>query len=177
MMPYAVTPMPSVSATQPATAAALTDALASEARLLGELAGIMRGQREAVAADDLGRVDESVFATQRVLHTLGEARRRRHMLYRMIGVPEDAGPRALAAVMGADLPAALRAALDELIAAARTLSGEVALNRRVLRAALAAGDDYARVLTGGEAAAGGYPAPPAPGAPARHGGALINCQA
>ena len=45
---------------------------------------------------------------------------------------------------------ALRDARDELHNAARALSHEVALNRRILREALARGDAYARTLAGAE---------------------------
>ena len=115
---------------------ALGDALATETRLLGELIAILRRQRAAVAADDFATVDDSVFATQRVLHTLGEARRRRQALYRALGVPDDAGPRALAVALGPAMTPALRDALETLVAAARTLAAEVALNRSAIRAAL-----------------------------------------
>jgi hypothetical protein len=175
-MQLAVTPMPSLSAASPASVAALRDAVVSETRLLGELLAIMRRQREAVGRDDLATVDDSVFATQRVLHTLNEARRRRHTVYRLLGVPEDGGPRAVAAVLGPAMTPELREALDHLIGAARVLSAEVEMNRRVLRQALAAGDDFVRALSGApqRLAYGAGAAPPAP-APAR-GGALLDRQ-
>jgi hypothetical protein len=65
-----------------ATVAALADALRSEARLLGDLVNIMHLQRASVARDDIDGVDDSVFATHRILVTLGEARRRRRSLNR-----------------------------------------------------------------------------------------------
>ncbi|HEX7241884.1 MAG TPA: hypothetical protein VF263_16500, partial [Longimicrobiaceae bacterium] len=68
---------------------ALVDALASERRLLDELVAIMRRQRSAVGVDDLEGVDDSVFATHRVLLTLNEARRRRRSLYTLLGDPEE----------------------------------------------------------------------------------------
>jgi hypothetical protein len=55
---------------------ALTDALISERRLLEELITVMRRQRSAVGDDDLQSVDDSVFASHRVLVTLNEARQR-----------------------------------------------------------------------------------------------------
>jgi hypothetical protein len=64
---------------------ALIDNMNSETRLLEELTALMRRQRAAVAADDLQAVDDSVYGTQRVLLTLGEARRRRRSLNRLIG--------------------------------------------------------------------------------------------
>jgi hypothetical protein len=129
-----------------------TDALTTERRLLDELIGVMRRQRHAVGDDDLQSVDDTVFSTHRVLVTLSEARRRRRSLNTLIGQREDLGIHELEDALGARMTAALRAARDELHDAARALSREVALNRRILREALACGDAYARTLTGGEVA-------------------------
>jgi flagellar biosynthesis/type III secretory pathway chaperone len=131
----------------------LTDALATERRLLDELIQIMRRQRSAVSADDLQAVDDSVFATHRVLVTLSEARRRRRALNTLIGQREDLAIHSLDDVLGPRMTAALRAARDELHDAARALSREVSLNRRILREALACGDAFARVLAGAETSA------------------------
>lgn len=130
----------------------LTDALLTERRLIEELITVMRWQREAVGQDDLQKVDDSVFATHRVLVTLNEARRRRRTLNTLIGQPEDIGIHSLDEALGARMTPALRSARDELYQAARTLSREVALNRRILREALACGDAYARTLAGAEQA-------------------------
>lgn len=128
----------------------LTDALLTERRLLDELIAVMRRQRSAVGDDDLQRVDDSVFATHRVLVTLNEARRRRRNLNALIGQREDIGIHALESVLGGRMTPALREARDELHSAARALSHEVSLNRRILREALAHGDAYARTLAGAE---------------------------
>jgi hypothetical protein len=128
----------------------LTDALITERKLLDELIAVMRRQRTAVGADDLQSVDDSVFATHRVLVTLNEARRRRRTLNMLIGQREDIGIHSLDAVLGARMTPALRDARDELHHAARSLSQEVSLNRRILREALAHGDAYARTLAGAE---------------------------
>jgi FlgN protein len=119
---------------------ALTDALISERRLLEELITVMRRQRSAVGDDDLQSVDDSVFATHRVLVTLNEARRRRRALIALIGQPEDIGLQALERALGSRVTPALREAHRELHTAARALSHEVSLNRRVLREALARGE-------------------------------------
>src|SRR4051812_45899515 len=111
----------------------LTDALATERRLLDELISVMRRQRSAVGDDDLQSVDDSVFSTHRILVTLNEARRRRRALNTLIGQREDIGIHALEDVLGARMTPALRDARDELHSAARALSREVALNRRILR--------------------------------------------
>jgi hypothetical protein len=129
----------------------LTDALASERRLIDELISVMRRQRSAVGDDDLQGVDDSVFATHRVLVTLSEARRQRRSLNALIGEREDIGIHALDEALGPRMTPALRAARDELHSAARALSREVSLNRRILREALASGDAYARALAGAEA--------------------------
>jgi hypothetical protein len=128
----------------------LTDALITERRLLEELIAVMRRQRTAVGDDDLQSVDDSVFATHRVLVTLNEARRRRRTLNTLIGQREDIGIHALEDALGARMTPALREARDQLHDAARALSHEVSLNRRILREALAHGDAYARTLAGAE---------------------------
>jgi hypothetical protein len=134
---YLVTPMPTLDPRSPIAESALCDALASETRLLDNLIVIMRSQRDAAARDDLAAVGDSVFATQRVLHTLGEARRRRHSIYRMLGAPEHVGAPAIAAVLGSALTAEPSRALDTLMTAARALAREVEVNRAALRQALA----------------------------------------
>ncbi|HXT19092.1 MAG TPA: flagellar export chaperone FlgN [Gemmatimonadaceae bacterium] len=146
----------------------LTDALQTERRLLDELIAVMRRQRDAVGADDLQSVDDSVFATHRVLVTLSEARRRRRNLNTLIGQREDLGIHSLDEVLGPRMTAALRAARDDLHNAARSLSREVAINRRILRQALACGDEYARTLAGvaGPAGSPTYSVQP-PAAPPR----------
>ncbi|MDB4878189.1 MAG: FlgN family protein [Gemmatimonadetes bacterium] len=126
----------------------LTDALTTERRLLDELIAVMRRQRNAVGEDDLQSVDDSVFSTHRVLVTLSEARRRRRQLNTLIGQREDLGIHALDEVLGNRMTQALRDARDQLHDAARALSREVSINRRVLRDALASGDAFARTLAG-----------------------------
>ena len=141
----------SVSRTVLSPIESLTDALVTERRLLDELIGVMRRQRAAVGQDDLQAVDDSVFSTHRVLVTLEEARRRRRNLNTLIGQQEDLAIHSLDDALGARMTDALRIARDELSKSARTLSREVALNRRILREALAHGDTFARALAGAEA--------------------------
>ncbi len=169
---------PSGSGPSRVTLDALVDNMRSETRLLEELTALMRRQRAAVASDDLQGVDDSVYGTQRVLLTLGEARRRRS-LNRLIGDSEDLGLKSLDRVLGAAMNDAVRAARDGLQAAALTLSQEVDINRRVLREALAAGDDYVRAIYGGsaEATKGVYASGNDQSPPARAGGVLINRRA
>lgn len=131
----------------------LADAMSSEARLIEELIAIMRRQREAVAVDDLQGVDDSVFATHRVLVTLNEARRRRHALNRMLGEREDISIDALEDMLGPRMTEQLGSLRDSLRQSARALSREVSINRQVLRQALAGGEAYVRTLAGAPAAA------------------------
>jgi hypothetical protein len=114
----------------------LGDSLMSETRLIEELTAIMRRQRSAVATDDLQGVDDSVFATHRVLVTLNEARRRRHAINRMLGEREDISVNALEDMLGPRMTTKLGALRDALQAAAHTLSREVATNRLVLHRTL-----------------------------------------
>lgn len=132
----------------PAALDALLDALRSERKLLDELASTMRRQRTAVGADDLQAVDDSVFATHRILATLGQARVRRRQLNRLLAGVDDLPARELDDVLGAQMTDALRDARNELQVSAGALSREVDVNRRVLRDALATGEQHARTLVG-----------------------------
>ncbi|MBV9881230.1 MAG: flagellar export chaperone FlgN [Gemmatirosa sp.] len=162
---------------------ALLDALRSERKLLDELAATMRRQRTAVGTEDLQSVDDSVFATHRILATLGQARVRRRQINRLLVGVDELPARELESVLGNDMTDALRGARDDLQAAAGVLAREVDVNRRVLREALAHGDTHARVLVAAATGAempNGSPAPsgryaPAPaGVPSPAGGVLIN---
>ena len=123
--------------TAPSPIESLTDALATEGRLIEELITVMRRQRTAIDSDNFQLVADSVFATHRVLLTLSEARRRRRALNTLIGQHEDLGIHALDDALGQRMTPGLRAARDGLYDAARVLSCEVALNRRLLREARA----------------------------------------
>lgn len=126
----------------------LADALQSERRLIDELIQIMRQQREAVAADNLQGVDDSVFAVQRVLLTLGEARKRRRSLNLRLGQPEDVALRDLLEAMGPYATDDLHASREALQGSARSLAREVSVNRQVLREALTSGEELVRTLAG-----------------------------
>lgn len=127
---------------------ALVDTLISEKRLLEELLAIVRRQRAAVAGNDLQAVEDSVYATHRVLLTLGEARKRRHSLKRMLGYPEGIGVSDLEAEPGAHASPPLRRACEELRETAQRLSHDVEISRAILREALIASDEYVRSLCG-----------------------------
>jgi hypothetical protein len=140
----------------PALVDGLTDAIASEKRLIDELIAAMRRQRQAVAADDLAGVDDSVFAVQRILLTLGEARKRRRTLNARLGQPEETSLGDLLEILGPHATDELRQGRRDLQSAAAILSREVAVNRQVLREALAAGDDVVRALAGAVTPRVGY---------------------
>lgn len=163
-----------IADTPAATIAALTHVIQSESRLLQELLTVMQRQRDAVAVDDLQSVEESVYSTHRVLHTLNEARRRRRSLNRMLGESDDLSIRELDNVLGMRMPDELRKARDELEMLARALSNEVDVNRRVLRQALATGDEYVRTLYGSANPRVGYSAGPQQLDSENSGGFLLN---
>lgn len=128
--------LPARRSTGAASLEALASAITAEVRLLEELIGVMRRQRASVAEDDLQGVDDSVFATHRILVTLGEARRQRRALGELIAGTDDLGLRTLDDVLGERMPAPLRDARDGLQAAAIILSREIEINRNLLRSAL-----------------------------------------
>lgn len=146
------------SAPSSAVIEALTEAITAERKLIGELTDVMLRQRSAVGADDLQAVDDSVFATHRLLLTLGEARKRRRGINTLLGWQEDAGVKQLDQLLGDAMPARLRVERDELQTAARHLSREIEINRRVLREALANNESFVRAMCGApaEAAPNGY---------------------
>ena len=144
------------STVRPPMLETLLDALRSERALIEELLTIVYKQREAVAADDLAGVDDSVFGVQRVLLTLGEARKRRKAINVHLGYDEDIPLRQLVELLGPLASESLRRAQDDLQQAARSLSREVAVNRQVLREALNASDEYVRILTGNATPKIGY---------------------
>ena len=135
------------------TLQALADALLSERHLLEELHELVRRQRESLSRDDMAAVEDTLFGTHRVLHTMREAPRRRRSLNCLLGCPEGLSLSGMDEALGERMNDELRAARDGLNAAGQALAREVELNRAVLRAALAATDEYTRALHG--AAAGG----------------------
>ncbi len=155
------------------------DALASEHRLVEELIALMRAQREAVARDDLQGVDDGVFAIQRVLFTLGEARKRRRALMARLGQPEDISLRELEGWLGDAITPEFVRGRRLLQEAAQTLATEVQINRQVLREALAAGDTVVKAMYAAAEKGISYGAGPAAGTPTAHtaGGFLLNRRA
>lgn len=151
----AVAPVP------PAALDALTDVLITERKLVDELAAVMLRQRNAVATDDVQAVDDSVFATHRLLLTLGEARKRRRSINRILGCNEETGVKQLEEALGPWMTPPLRAAREELQGAAGILSREIETNRRILREAIANSESLVRTIVGApkDAALAGYGTP------------------
>lgn len=118
----------------------LHDALHSERRLLRDLGEVLRQQRNAVAANDVAAVDDSTYALHRVLLTLGEARRRRHRLLEILQLPDSVSLRELVPALGQRVTAELSDESRELQQCAAEIAREVAINRVLLRGALAAGE-------------------------------------
>lgn len=160
-------------------AGSLADALASECRLLEDLTLVLRQQRDGVAGNDLEAIDASVYAAQRVLLTLQQARKRRRTLLGLLAGREDVGLGELEEVVGpADLTAQVRAARDALQRAARSLARELDVNRRVLNGAIAVGDELIRAMVGGDPRPALYtPDAHAPDGAGGGGGSLLNTKA
>lgn len=155
---------------------ALHDALVSERRLLDDLIGQMRRQRAAVSGDDIQGVDDSTFATHRILATLGQARQRRRQLNLLLGGSEDLSLRDLEQTLGDQIDTRLREARQRLQLAADLLTREVGMNRKLLREALSHGDQHVRTLVGAPAALPTYDAegPSTAAASAAPRGLLLN---
>ncbi|MGI8766455.1 MAG: flagellar protein FlgN [Gemmatimonadaceae bacterium] len=145
---HTVAPSASVPAIPPAALEALSKALVSERKLIDDLISVVLTQRSAVGVDDVQGVDDSVFATHRLLLTLGEARKRRRSINEMLGCSEDTGVRQLDAALGPWMTPKLRTERDGLQDSARILSREIEINRRILREALANSESFVRAMRG-----------------------------
>lgn len=151
----------------------LTSVMRAESRLLGDLLAVLDRQRDAIAVDDLRAVEECVFATHRVLHTIGEAQRRRRSICRLLGASDNLPIRDLESFLTVPMPDDLRAARDQVESLAHELTVVVDVNRRILRGALSKGDEYVRAL-GGAPAEQFYSAGPGQREAARPGGILVD---
>jgi hypothetical protein len=154
---------------------ALHDALVSERRLLDDLIAQMRRQRTAVSADDIQGVDDSTFATHRILATLGQARTRRRQLNVLLGGSEEMTLREIEDLLGDLVDDRFREARQRLQFAADMLTREVGMNRKLLREALTNTDQHVRTLVGAPQTPSTYASeglvPPSTGAPS---GVLVN---
>jgi hypothetical protein len=159
----------------PALLDALYDALVSERRLLDDLISQMRRQRAAVGGDDIQGVDDSTFATHRILATLGQARQRRRQLNVLLGGSEECTLTELERTHAVQMGTRFIEARQRLQHAADLLAREVGMNRKLLREAIASNDQHVRTLVGAPDRAptyGGDGAPPPPAQQSR--GALVN---
>lgn len=175
MTPSANEPAPRLGVPSEALLNALLDALNSERKLLDDLITQMRRQRAFVAVDDIDGVDQSTFATHRILATLGQARTRRRQLNVLLGGSEDCTLRELEEMLGDQVDERLHSARQLLTQTADMLTREVAMNRKLLREALTNTDQHVRTLVGAPAQPSTYAtegvATPASGAPR---GVLVN---
>jgi hypothetical protein len=151
----------------------LHDALVTERRLLEELTAQMRHQRSAVSTDDIQGVDDSTFATHRILATLGQARQRRRQLNFLLGGTEECSLRDLEELLGDQVDGRFREARQRLQQAADLLAREVGMNRKLLREALAANDAQVRVMMGATTSPSTYVAAGTAGAGSASG-VLVN---
>jgi hypothetical protein len=116
--------------------AALTDVLRTEQRLLHDLDDVLRRQGTAVAAESAEAMDECMYDAQRVMFTLGAARRRRQAIVTWLGHDADLPLRELVWRLGAAAPAALQETAGELEASAVRLAAAILENRRIVRRAM-----------------------------------------
>lgn len=140
----------------------LVAALRVERKLIDDLIGVLRRQRAAVAEDDIGAIDDSVFAAQRILLTLAQARQRRRSLLHVMTGREEVGLAEFEGVLGPAATPTVLATRDELRASAETLGRELQTNRRILSGAIDAGDRLLRALTGRSTQSPSYQPPSAP---------------
>jgi hypothetical protein len=140
--------------------------------LLDDLTAQMRRQRSAVASDDIQGVDDSTFATHRILATLGQARQRRRQLNLLLGGSEECTLTDLEQSLGSQMDSRFVEARQRLQHAADLLTREVGMNRKLLREAISANDQHVRTLVGapergstygGDGAAASAPTPQARG--------------
>ncbi|MEO7359014.1 MAG: flagellar export chaperone FlgN [Gemmatimonadaceae bacterium] len=146
LSPIATAPQQGVIA--PALLDALYDALVSERKLLDDLIAQMRHQRSAVGSDDIDGVDDSTFATHRILATLGQARTRRRQLNVLISGNQDTTLRQVEDMLGKSMDGRLRDARQRLQHSADILAREVGMNRKLLREAITSNDSHVRTLVG-----------------------------
>lgn len=154
---------------------ALHDALISERRLLDDLIAQMRRQRSAVGSDDIQGVDDTTYATHRILATLGQARQRRRQLNVLLGGTEECSLKELEQILGDGFDSRIRDARVRLQQAADLLAREVGMNRRLLREALTSNDLHVRTIVGAPTTGSTYAMEGAvPATPTAPRGILVN---
>ncbi|NJD18866.1 MAG: flagellar protein FlgN, partial [Gemmatimonadetes bacterium] len=155
--------------------AAFEETLKTERRLLEERTAVLGAQRLGVSRNDLSALDDSVFAAQRILRTLAEARRRHRTLLAVLVGRDDLSLQEVEEALGPNMPLGTRRALYALHEAAHRLADELEQNRRILDGAITAGETLLRALTGGTHAPAVYASPGA--GPRASRSALVDRQA
>src|ERR1051326_6283503 len=117
---------------QPPLLDALADTFLEERALLDQLGAVLYRQRAAVGTDDVQAVSDAVFATHRLLLSLGETQERRRAIYQLLGCGGEQGIEQLEALLGDAISPRLRVERDALQRVARGLSIEVDVNRQLI---------------------------------------------
>jgi hypothetical protein len=142
-----------------ATSARLADlagTLVQEQRLIEELRQALLRQRTGIATGDSELIDGSDYAIARTRLTLEEARRRRALLATAVVGRPGVALSDLESFVGV-LPASLLAALEAVHRAAEVTAQELAINQRMVRQALEAGDAFLQQLFSGASRPGDLP--------------------
>ncbi len=126
----------------------LANTLTRETEILTALREILRKQREAVAAEDLAGVDDTIFSAQRIFRTLAEARTKRRTLLEILSGNPDTPLTEVRMVLGPRVTPAVIGALEDLRLVALELSGDLEINRQVLHGAIQSGEELIRALAG-----------------------------
>lgn len=155
----------------------LADAFRREAKLLLDLQDVLQRQRNAVAKDDLPVVDETVYSAQRIFRTLAEARRQRRAILEILGLDRETSVDSLEELLGSHMTVDLGLARTELQEAARRVSRELNVNKKILQGAISTGEELIQGLRGASGKGTGVYGPGAgSGAPRGDGGLIINRQ-
>jgi hypothetical protein len=152
----------------------LERALEDEAHLVAELRGVLQRQRAGVAASDYRRVEESVLAMSRIVLTLEEARRHRETITATLADGEVVPLSQLETHLGSPLPEPLSAVRAAVRSAASAAAEDIAINQRVLRRALEAGDAFLQQLFSAASEASPVYLPEQRATEAPRGGVLLN---
>jgi hypothetical protein len=123
----------------------LASALVHEQRLIEALRQALLRQRAGVVSGDSEAIDESVYAIARTLLTLDEAGRRRASLTAAVMGRPGLALSDLESIVGV-LPAQLVDAREAIHRATEATAHDLAINQKVLRHALDAGDAFLQQL-------------------------------
>lgn len=133
--------------------ARLASAMDEEVTMLDALREIFVAQREALATGNATALDDGVFAATRMVRTLDEARRRRHVITTALLGGDVDGEELDRFLTGSDARP-VRRARERLRFAADQLRREVAMLSVILRHALDDNQGHLEVLLAGAARAG-----------------------